>query len=172
MRSAEPAGTGSTTSSPAVLRESACLICDQERATAALTVFQDDLWAAGVVTGYNVPGWIVLRLRRHRVGFQGLSSNDLATFGRRARDVTEALREVTGAPVTYLMIFGENAPHFHALIAPRTDDVAPDRRSGDILKLRHEVLDAAAALTLVPAIRDAYARHSRALFVGPDAVNS
>jgi hypothetical protein len=70
--------------------------------------------------------------------------------------LVEAVRDVTGAPVGYLMVFGESNPHFHALIVPRTDDVAPDRRTGDVLKLRHEKSDGEAARALIPAIRVAY----------------
>lgn len=133
-----------------------CLICAQEQAHPADVVFADGQWSAGVITGYDVPGWIVLRLRRHAEGFGQLTADELAQFGRRVRDVIAAVRGVTGAAATYLMIFGEANPHLHALITPRTADVAEDRRLGDILRLRTERNDAAAARALVPAIRAAY----------------
>jgi len=38
-----------------------CVICLQEQAHPADVVFADEKWSAGVITGYDVPGWIVLR---------------------------------------------------------------------------------------------------------------
>jgi hypothetical protein len=57
-------------------------------------------------------------------------------------------------------VFGENYPHFHALIAARGHDVPPDLRAGNILRLRADRADLAAAAKLVPAVREAYARHT------------
>ncbi|WP_328903865.1 hypothetical protein OHR86_31460 [Streptomyces sp. NBC_00441] len=65
---------------------------------------------------------------------------------------------MTGAPATYVMVFGENHPHFHALITARDEQVPADRRSGDILRLRNERADSEAAARLVPAVRRAYER--------------
>jgi diadenosine tetraphosphate (Ap4A) HIT family hydrolase len=135
-----------------------CLICEQERTDPDRVVFADEAWSAGVIPGYDVPGWIVLRLRRHAEGLGQLTGEELAQFGRRARDVMSAVRTVTGAAATYLMIFGEANPHLHALITPRTAETAEDRRLGDILKLRTERSDPRAARALVPALRAAYLR--------------
>jgi diadenosine tetraphosphate (Ap4A) HIT family hydrolase len=120
-------------------------------------VFRDHLWAAEVVPGYEVPGWFVLRVRRHAERFGGLKDEELASFAFRARDLVAAVSHVTDAPATYLMMFGENFPHFHVLIAARGADIAEDRRTGDILKLRLENADPEAAVALVPLMRRAYA---------------
>jgi diadenosine tetraphosphate (Ap4A) HIT family hydrolase len=134
-----------------------CLICEQEDAADSMTVFcEDDGWAAGIVPGYDVPGWFVLRIRRHAENLEGLTASELAAFGRRARDLTAAVRTVTGAAATYLMVFGEANPHFHALITPRTADVPAELRTGDILKLRLSHADLAGARELVPVMRAAY----------------
>jgi diadenosine tetraphosphate (Ap4A) HIT family hydrolase len=133
-----------------------CLICEQEDADDSMTVFCDDGWAAGVVPGYDVPGWFVLRVRRHAEGLEGLTGTELAAFGRRARDLTAAVRTVTSAAATYLMVFGEANPHFHALITPRTADVPAEMRTGDILKLRLGHADLAGARKMVPVVRAAY----------------
>jgi diadenosine tetraphosphate (Ap4A) HIT family hydrolase len=135
-----------------------CLLCAAERADQTRVVFRDDLWASEVLSGYEVPGWIVLRARRHAERLTGLDPDELATLGFRARDLVAALAEVTGAPATYLMAFGENHHHFHLLLAARGEDVPASRRSGEILKLRGERADQAAALRLVPALRSAYGR--------------
>jgi diadenosine tetraphosphate (Ap4A) HIT family hydrolase len=135
-----------------------CLLCATEGAADTSVVFRDPLWAAEVVPGYEVPGWVILRVRRHAERITGLDDGELATFARRARDLVAAVTEVTGAPATYLLVFGESYPHFHALIAARGDDVPPESRAGDILKLRSGHADLGAAEQLVPAVREAYAR--------------
>ncbi|MET7419027.1 hypothetical protein [Dactylosporangium sp. NPDC005555] len=124
----------------------------------AAVVFRDDLWACEVVSGYDVPGWYVLRVRRHALRIGGLNDRELATYGRRARDVVDAVSEVTGAPATYLLTFGEANPHFHTLIAARGDDVPPERRLGGIMQQRTDRIDHPAALALVPAVAQAYER--------------
>lgn len=135
-----------------------CLLCAMEDAPEAATVFRDDLWAAEVVPGYDVPGWFVLRVRRHAELLAGLSDPELDALGRRARDLTSAIQAVTGAPAVYLMTFGENYRHFHALIAARGHGVPEHQRAGAILELRRDRRDYAASTALVPAVRDAYQR--------------
>src|ERR1700744_1617615 len=62
-----------------------CLICAMEDADDAVVVARDHLWACEIVPGYEVPGWFVLRTRRHALGLPGLTAEELATFGPRAR---------------------------------------------------------------------------------------
>lgn len=135
-----------------------CLMCrlelDQGRENAQ--VFSDPLWAAEIVPGYDVPGWFILRARRHAELITGLDEAELATFARRARDLVAAVTEATGAPATYLLSFGENYRHFHVLVVARDAQVPADRRNGEILKLRTEQADPDAAARLLPAVRRAY----------------
>ena len=136
----------------------ACVPCQMEDADTAAVVFRDDLWACEVLPGFDVPGWFVLRVRRHALRIISLSTAELASYGRRAHDVIGAVREVTGAPETYLLTFGEANPHFHSLIAARGDDVPPERRLGAILEERLEKRDWAASLALVPEVARVYQR--------------
>src|SRR6185437_8558756 len=135
-----------------------CLICELERAAPGAVVFRDELWAAEVAPGYEVPGWFFLRVRRHAELLTGLDDAELAAFGRRARDLVAAVTEATGAPATYLLHFGENYRHFHALVAARGADIPAERRGGNILGLRPGHVDVAAAVALVPDVRAAYER--------------
>jgi diadenosine tetraphosphate (Ap4A) HIT family hydrolase len=139
-----------------------CLICDMENADHTATVFRDELWACEIVPGFDVPGWFVLRARRHAERITGLDDDELDSLGRRARNVVAAVSEVTGAPATYILVFGENHPHFHALIAARGEHVPESRRTGDILKLAKDHADPVAAARLVPAVRAAYERMTSA----------
>lgn len=143
------------------LRQDDCLICTTEDADESCVVFRDDLWAAEIVSGYDVPGWVILRARRHAERITGLNDEEVDTFGRRARDLVAAVSEVMAAPATYLLVFGESYPHFHVLVTPRADDVPADRRAGDILKLRTEAADPEAARALVPALARTYAQTAR-----------
>lgn len=133
-----------------------CLLCSMEDADENSVVFRDDHWAAEVVPGYEVPGWFILRARRHAERITGLHDEELASLAYRARDLVAAVSQVMQAPATYLLVFGENYPHFHAMVAARTASIPTDRRGGDIMKLRLEQADAVASAALVPAVRDAY----------------
>ena len=135
-----------------------CLICLMEGADDSRVVFRDDLWAAEIVPGYEVPGWFILRCRRHAERITGLDDDELASYAYRARDLVAAVSEATGAATTYQLVFGENYPHFHTLVAARGDDVPPERRAGGIMTLRLERADLAAATELLPAVRAGYQR--------------
>ena len=141
-----------------VEREPGCLLCETEDADESSVVFRDKQWAAEIVSGYEVPGWVILRARRHAERIVGLNRDELDTLAHRTRDVVAAVSQVMNAPTTYQLVFGENYPHFHVLVAPRGDDVPIDRRAGDILRLRTERTDPDAARGLVPALRDAFHR--------------
>ncbi len=136
--------------------ERACLICSMEEADPASRVFLDGLWAAEVAPGHEVPGWFFLRARRHAEKLTGLDDAETATFGRHAHDLVNAVEQVTGAPAVYLLSFGENYLHFHALIAARGDQVPPELRGGALLQLLASGRDVPAAQALAKDVRLAY----------------
>lgn len=133
-----------------------CLICSMEDTEPSARVFSDDLWAAEVAPGYEVPGWFFLRTRRHAERLTGLDDDETATFGRRAHDLVTAVERVTGAPAVYLMSFGESYRHFHALVVARTDDVPPERRGGAVTGMLAEHRDRPTALRLAEQVRVSY----------------
>ena len=106
-----------------------------EESDPAARVFLDELWAAEVAPGFEVPGWFFLRARRHAEKLTGLDEAETATFGRRAHDLVSAVERVTGAPAVYLLSFGENYRHFHALVAARGDQVPPELRGWALMRL-------------------------------------
>jgi diadenosine tetraphosphate (Ap4A) HIT family hydrolase len=134
-----------------------CIICQLDDAANDAVVFRDDLWACEVAPGFEVPGWYFLRTRRHALGWRELGPAELSTFGEHARDLMAALEATFAAPARYLMTFGEAYPHFHCVVTTRGDDVPPEFRSGNILRLLDTHVDRAAALRRVPALRSAYA---------------
>ena len=142
---------------------SGCLPCAMEDLPAESVVFRDDLWAAEIGPGMEVPGWYLLRTRRHAERVTGLSDAEVDVLGRRVRTLVAAVSEATGAPAVSQMVFGETHRHFHVVIAARADDVAADRRSANILKLLDEGhVDPESARDLVPKVRAAWHRLSDA----------
>ena len=135
-----------------------CLPCELEQAAPGAVVFRDELWAAEVAPGYEVPGWFFLRVRRHAELLTGLDDAELSALGHRAAGLVAAVTEATGAPATYLLHFGENYRHFHALVAARGADIPAAQRGGNILGLRPGHVDLEAATALVPGVRAAYER--------------
>ena len=133
-----------------------CLICSMEAADPAGRVFLDELWAAEVAPGYEVPGWFFLRARRHAEGLTGLDEAETAAFGRRAHDLVSAVERVTGAPAVYLLSFGENFRHFHALVAARGSQVPPEARGWALLQLLAGGRDVPAARAVAGDVRLAY----------------
>jgi diadenosine tetraphosphate (Ap4A) HIT family hydrolase len=140
--------------------EAGCLICEQETADDANIVWRDDLFACEITPGFEVPGWVVVRVRRHTVGWPGLTDDELAVIGRRIADTVAASAEVSGAPKVYVMTFGEAFPHFHGLIAPRGEEVPPELRTARILDRRQTDIDIPASQAYLPALRAAYERRS------------
>jgi diadenosine tetraphosphate (Ap4A) HIT family hydrolase len=141
--------------------DSECLICSMEESDPAARVFLDELWAAEVAPGYEVPGWFFLRSRRHAEKLTGLDEAETATFGRHAHDLASALEQVTGAPAVYLLSFGENYRHFHALLAARGEQVPPELRGWSLLELLADGRDAPAAQALAGDVRLAYEEIAR-----------
>jgi diadenosine tetraphosphate (Ap4A) HIT family hydrolase len=133
-----------------------CLICSMEAADPAARVFLDELWAAEVAPGFEVPGWFFLRARRHAEKLTGLDEEETAVFGRRAHDLVSAVERVTGAPAVYLLSFGENFRHFHALVAARGDQVPPEARGWALLQLLAGGRDVPAAQAVAGDVRLAY----------------
>ncbi len=133
----------------------ACLPCDLERADAATAVYRDDTWSCDVAEGYDVPGWYVLRLRRHAEGWSGLTSDEAAGFGVVSQRVADAIQRATGATGTYFLSFGENYPHFHFLVIARPADLAPEHKGAAILATREANRDLDASLALAADVRAA-----------------
>ena len=118
-----------------------CLTCEMVRARddgrAPLwdSILRTEAW--DLVHSYNsaLPGWLVLISRRHRAAIHELSDAEAAELGPLLRDVSAALREVTGCVKSYVMQFAEAAehPHVHFHIVPRMPDQPAERRGPAII---------------------------------------
>lgn len=131
-----------------------CLPCDLEHAAAEAIVFRDDAWSCEVADGYDVPGWYILRLRRHAEGWSGPTAAELADFGPLSQRLAAAIQVATEAPNAYFMSFGENYRHFHFLVTVRPVELAPEHRGAGILALRDGYRDLDASLAVASRVRD------------------
>lgn len=134
---------------------SSCLPCDLEDADPPAVVYRDDTWSCEVADGYAVPGWFILRLRRHTEGWSGPTATELGGFGPLAQRVTAAIQRVTGAPTVYFMSFGENYAHFHFLVIARDADLPPEHRGAAILTLRTDHSDRTGSFAVAERVRQA-----------------
>lgn len=105
-----------------------CPICaepgiDQE--FERVPVWEDALWRLTISIAAEVPGFAYLEPKRHIPHITDLDGAEAATFGPVLARCTRTLREVTGAEVVYVYIFGDGIPHLHVHLAPH--------RAGDAL---------------------------------------
>jgi len=97
-------------------------------------IYRTPFW--DVVHNYqtSLPGWIVLVVRRHIESIDELSREEAIELGILLRQVSLALKEITGSIKTYVMQFAEMAehPHVHFHVVPRMANLPEDRRGTNI----------------------------------------
>jgi diadenosine tetraphosphate (Ap4A) HIT family hydrolase len=99
-------------------------------------VWEDALWRLTVSIAAEVPGFAYLEPKRHIAYVTDLDGAEAATFGGVLARCSRVLREVTGADVVYVYIFGDGIPHLHVHLAPH--------RPGDALNdqmIRGEIVE-------------------------------
>jgi diadenosine tetraphosphate (Ap4A) HIT family hydrolase len=100
-----------------------CLLCDVDRADEVfdrVRVWEDGRWRLSVVRRGPVAGFAHLEPHRHIPYVTDLDGEEATTFGPVLARVTAALREATGAELTYAYVFGERVPHLHVNLAPHS----------------------------------------------------
>jgi len=132
-----------------------CLPCDLETVEPSRVIYRDDDWSCEIADGYDVPGWFILRLRRHAEGWGGPTAEELAGFGPVAQRIAVAIQSATGATGAYFMSFGENYPHFHFLVIARDAELPTESRGAAILSMRTSSRDLAASLAVGERVRSA-----------------
>jgi diadenosine tetraphosphate (Ap4A) HIT family hydrolase len=97
-------------------------------------IYRTPLW--DVVHNYQtaLPGWLVLVARRHLGSIDELTHEESVELGNLLRQVSLALKEITGCVKTYVIQFAEMAEHQHVHfhIVPRMADLPEDRRGTNI----------------------------------------
>jgi diadenosine tetraphosphate (Ap4A) HIT family hydrolase len=94
----------------------------------------DDAWRVALAFNSSLEGWSVVIPTRHIESLDELTDEESASLGVLLRDLTRALKSVTGCQKTYVMLLAEqpgfNHVHFH--VAPRMGDLPSDRRGAAI----------------------------------------
>jgi len=91
-------------------------------------------WRVALAFNSSLPGWVVLVPTRHVESLDELNDEETVELGGLMRDVTQALKAVTGCVKTYVILLAE-APgftHVHFHVVPRMDDLPEERRGKDI----------------------------------------
>jgi len=99
-------------------------------------VWEDALWRLTLSLSSEVPGFAYLEPKRHVAYITDLDGVEATTFGAVLARCSQVLKEVTGAELVYVYIFGGGIPHLHVHLAPH--------RQGDALNdqmIRGEVVE-------------------------------
>jgi diadenosine tetraphosphate (Ap4A) HIT family hydrolase len=100
----------------------ACLLCLPDQADELFhrrAVWQNTLWRLSLIEeGAPVPGFGHLEPIRHIPFLTDLDGDEAATVGPVLARVTAALKQVTGAELVYVHVFGDRVPHLHFNLAP------------------------------------------------------
>jgi diadenosine tetraphosphate (Ap4A) HIT family hydrolase len=133
-----------------------CAICDFVTSAApASRVYEDAQWVAGILDGVEVPGWIVLGLRRHATDAWGMNPAEAATFGPLVARLSQAIQNATDAERVYLVAYGENAHHWHVMLTSRDASVPAEHRHAAMWSHRDAYVDTAGAVAAAERIRAA-----------------
>lgn len=119
-----------------------CLSCDlivrRDKGSAPLwdNICRTRYWDVVHHMDTALPGWLVLVARRHIATIAEMSEAEAAELGVLLRDVSLALKQVTGCHKTYVLQFADhpNHPHVHVHIVPRLDDQPEERRGPKIME--------------------------------------
>src|ERR1700734_2922539 len=117
-----------------------CLSCAAERQPERPPreqVYLDPHWRGARAFGTALPGWLVVLPRRHVLALDELTPAEAAGLGPVLREVTAALREVTGCDKTYVALFAEaeGFGHVHFHVIPRPADLERELRGPRIFAL-------------------------------------
>lgn len=116
-------------------------------------VLRSGLWSAGVMEGFEVPGWLFLQLRRHAEGPMAMATDEAAELGGLLVELTGAIQAVTGAEKVYVVAYGEAFPHFHLLLHPRMPAAPPEHKGTALFAARAELRNVAASTEIAEQLR-------------------
>ena len=100
-------------------------------------VFLGPRWRVAHAFGTALPGWLVVLPRRHVVALDELTQAEAADLGPLLREITSALRRVTGCEKTYVALFAEaeGFSHVHFHVIPRMVGLATELRGPRVFGL-------------------------------------
>jgi diadenosine tetraphosphate (Ap4A) HIT family hydrolase len=81
-------------------------------------VWEDRLWRLMTTRSGTVAGFSYLEPKRHIPHITDLDGDEARTFGEVIARASTVLKEVTGAELVYVYVFGGGIPHLHVHLAP------------------------------------------------------
>jgi diadenosine tetraphosphate (Ap4A) HIT family hydrolase len=149
-----------------------CVICrgpDGDPELDRVEVWRDGLWRLSMARHGPTLGFGYLEPLRHVPYLADLDGPEAVTFGPVIARVSRIMREVTGAALVYVYVFGGGIPHLHVHLAPNApagvlnaaliDGRIEQRKlpSGatEIVSLDHPDLPETDLATVVTRMRDA-----------------
>lgn len=103
-----------------------CVLCrgvDGDAELGRIQVWEDDLWrlTTSIHPSETTRGFSFLEPKRHIPDITALDGEEGRTFGTVIGTVTAALKEVIGADLVYVYVFGGHIDHLHLHLAPHTE---------------------------------------------------
>lgn len=100
-------------------------------------VYMGPHWRVAHAFGAPFPGWLIVLPRRHVMALDELTIPEASDLGPLLREVTHALRQVTGCEKTYVALFAEaeGFGHVHFHVIPRRADLDPRFRGPRVFDL-------------------------------------
>ena len=133
-----------------------CTICNFiATAQPQQIVYTDQDWFAGVMDSIQIPGWIVLGMRRHALDPMGMNETEAATFGPLLLKLSTAIKTALDAERVYVVGYGEHSQHWHVLLSSRDAQVPPEHRHAQFWNHRDEYVNPPAAEAAAARIREA-----------------
>lgn len=105
-----------------------CTICrgpDGDSDLFRVQVWEDGLWRLTLSVISSTPGFSYLEPKRHIPHITDLDGEEARTLGGVLARCSRALKQVTGAELVWIYVFGGGIPHLHLHLAPH--------RAGDAL---------------------------------------
>ena len=108
-----------------------CLICSKHKGQEAIPpggyIYENEHWmVCHAPVNIGPLGTLFIESKRHFLDFAEFNDDEQATYGRVARRVSAALKQLTDATRIYHLSTVEGVPHFHVWLVPRTKDI-PER---------------------------------------------
>lgn len=102
-----------------------CLTCQFNKGitTPGGIVFQTKHWLCDHSFDTPLPGFLILKTRRHVESFAYLTQEEACEFGIVLFKLTKALKQVLHPEKIYILKFGEVVKHLHFWLIPRTTEV-------------------------------------------------
>jgi hypothetical protein len=135
-----------------------CVICERLRGDPPPGgwVHADQHFVVGVSAGAEIPGWLMIHLRRHVPPITSeLSDAEARALGPLLKRLCAAIETTTGAARVYQVVWGEYLPHWTMLLAVRGEEIGPEGRRVELIANRARYVDveaAAAAARRVAAV--------------------